>query len=223
TTPTDPIEPAETVSPADPPPPAPIRSRRSRVSAPVYNLVQLSGTAGHGKRRAKGDIVADRRRRRTVSGPVSVDNNKAAPTLAQGATPESVRSGIDALDVAQLASKLESPRTRRQKVLEETVSSRRSSTRFSTAITPIATPLSNKSSKVSKRGRKSMDKAQIPMSRELRRLQDTKEFAGIDEKPVKYTVWSNGKYVDPKAPEPPATKKSEPEPTTKESKEAEPE
>jgi histone-lysine N-methyltransferase ASH1L len=37
------------------------------------------------------------------------------------------------------------------------------------------------------------------MSRELRRLQDTKEFSGIDDKPVLHTVWSNGKYIDPKA------------------------
>ncbi len=35
------------------------------------------------------------------------------------------------------------------------------------------------------------------MSRELRRLQDTNEFAHIDEKPVRHTVWSNGKYLDP--------------------------
>ncbi|KAJ4259610.1 hypothetical protein NW762_007540 [Fusarium torreyae] len=217
----DPIDPIETVSPADPPPPAPARTRRSRVSAPVYNLVQLSGTAGHGKRRAKGDIVADRRRRRTVSGPIVDNDNEAASSPVQGATPETVRSGIDALGAIQSASKLDSPRTRRQKVSEETVLSRRPSTRFSGAFAPITTTPINKSSKISKRSRKSMEKAQAPMSRELRRLQDTKEFAHIDEKPVVHTVWSNGKYVDPKAPKPSSQKKSEPEPAAEEPKEAE--
>ena len=103
----EPIEPTETDSAANAPPPAPIRSRRSRVSAPVYNLVQLSGTAGHGKRRAKGDIVADRRRRRkTISGPILGDD-KGTPDTSQDATPETVRSGIDALGATQSASKLD--------------------------------------------------------------------------------------------------------------------
>jgi hypothetical protein len=61
------------------------------------------------------------------------------------------------------------------------------------------------------------------MSRELRRLQDTKEFSHIDERPVIQSVWSNGKFVDPKAPTPQSKKKPEPEPATEEPKEAEPE
>ncbi|RGP80936.1 histone-lysine n-methyltransferase ash1l [Fusarium longipes] len=220
----DPIEPTESVSLVDPSPPAPIRSRRSRMSAPVYNLVQLSGTAGHGKRRAKGDIVADRRRRRrTVSGPVSLGDSSATSSPAQGATPETVRSGIDALGATQSASKLDSPRSRRQKVLEEDLPSKRPSTRRSSAITPLAVTPVNKKSKATKRSRKSMDKAETPLSRELRRLQDTKEFAHIDERPVIQSVWSNGKFVDPKAPAPSSRKKAEPEPTVEEPKEAEPE
>ncbi|KAF9768077.1 hypothetical protein IL306_014668 [Fusarium sp. DS 682] len=213
-------EPAETVSAANAPPPAPIRSRRSRVSAPVYNLVQLSGTAGHGKRRAKGDIVADRRRRRkTISGPILVDN-KATSSPAQNATPETVRSGIDALGATQSASKLDSPRTRRQKISEESGSNRRPSTRRSSAFTPIATTPITKNSRVTKRSRKSMEKPSTPMSRELRRLQDTKEFAHIDEKPVVLTVWSNGKYVDTKAAVSTSRKKAEPELAAEEPKEA---
>ncbi|RGP65460.1 histone-lysine n-methyltransferase ash1l [Fusarium sporotrichioides] len=219
----DPVEPTDSVSQVDPSPPAPIRSRRNRVSAPVYNLVQLSGTAGHGKRRAKGDIVADRRRRRrTVSGPVLSRDSPAPSSPAQGATPETVRSGIDALGVTQSASKLDSPRTRRQRILEEDLPSRRPSTRRSSTIAPAAVTPVNKKSKVTKRSRKSMD-AETPLSRELRRLQDTKEFAHIDEKPVIQSVWSNGKFVDPKAPAPPPKKKAEPEPAAEEPKEAEPE
>ncbi|KAJ4026963.1 hypothetical protein NW752_001922 [Fusarium irregulare] len=224
TTPSDPIELTQSASLVDLPPPASVRSRRSRVSAPVYNLVQLSGTAGHGKRRAKGDIVADRRRRRrTVSGPVFPNDTSATSSSAQGATPETIRSGIDALGIAQSASKLDSPRTRRQRILEDDLPSRRPSTRRSSAIVPaVVTPVSKKS-KVTKRSRKSVDKAETPMSRELRRLQDTKEFSHIDEKPVIQSVWSNGKFVDPKAPALQSKKKPEPEPATKEPKEAEPE
>ncbi|KAG8356074.1 hypothetical protein FVEN_g6102 [Fusarium venenatum] len=219
----DPIEPSDSVSTADPPPPAPTRSRRNRVSAPIYNLVQLSGTAGHGKRRAKGDIVADRRRRRrTVSGPVFPGDGSAPSSPAQGATPETVRSGIDALGVTRSASKLDSPRTRRQRISEEDLPNRRPSTRRSSTVTPAAATPVNKKSKVTKRSRKSMD-AETPLSRELRRLQDTKEFSHIDEKPVIQSVWSNGKFVDPKAPVPPPRKKAEPEPVTEEPKEAEPE
>jgi histone-lysine N-methyltransferase ASH1L len=52
-----------------------------------------------------------------------------------------------------------------------------------------------------------VEDTKVPL--ELRRLQDTKEFAHSDEKPVIYTVWSNGKYVDPNEPlEPSARKKA---------------
>lgn len=219
----EPIEPTETDSAANALPPAPIRSRRSRVSAPVYNLVQLSGTAGHGKRRAKGDIVADRRRRRkTISGPVLGDDKGTSDT-PQDATPETVRSGIDALGATQSASKLDSPRARRQKIAEESSSSRRSSTRRSSVFAPIAATPITKNSKATKRSRKSTEKPSTPMSRELRRLQDTKEFAHIDEKPVVLSVWSNGKFVDPKAAKAASRKKAEPEQSAEEPKEAEPE
>ncbi|KAF5579495.1 histone-lysine n-methyltransferase ASH1L [Fusarium pseudoanthophilum] len=219
----EPIEPTETDSAANAPAPAPIRSRRSRVSAPVYNLVQLSGTAGHGKRRAKGDIVADRRRRRkTISGPILGDDKGTSDT-SQDATPETVRSGIDALGATQSASKLDSPRPRRQKIAEESGSSRRSSTRRTSVFAPIAATPITKNSKVTKRSRKSMEKPSTPMSRELRRLQDTKEFAHIDEKPVVLSVWSNGKFVDPKAAKAASRKKTEPEQAAEEPKEAEPE
>ena len=51
--------------------PASGRSRRARANAPVYNLSKLSGTAIHGKRRANGDIVNERKRR-TISGAASL-------------------------------------------------------------------------------------------------------------------------------------------------------
>jgi histone-lysine N-methyltransferase ASH1L len=66
-------------------------------------------------------------------------------------------------------------------------------------------------SALNKRGKKAAQKALGGLSRELKRLQDTNEFLHIDTRPVRYTVWSNGKYVDtdpsqPTAPEPPRKK-----------------
>ena len=37
----------------------------------------------------------------------------------------------------------------------------------------------------------------MSVSRELLRLRDTNEFAHIETRPVLYSVWRNGKYVDP--------------------------
>lgn len=195
-------------------PPSAARPRRARVSAPVYNMAQLSGTAGHGKRRAKGDIVADRRR--TISGDTLVSRSTGASPRAT----RTVRDGIDALDLQWSLGRLDSPRTRRQR-LQDSPASRRSSTRLSGPV-PVSA-LTNKLSALSKRSRKAIDKGMSNMSRELRRLQDTKEFAHIDDKPVVHTVWANGKFIDPNAPEPPARRKSQPEPAAEEPEEAEPE
>ncbi|KAI5464009.1 hypothetical protein BGZ63DRAFT_411857 [Mariannaea sp. PMI_226] len=210
----EPVEPAESVPPATESP-SPARPRRSRLSIPVYNIAQLSGTAGHGKRRAKGDIVADRRR--TISGDTLVSGSRATPRVSKA-----VREGIDALDLSWSLNKLDSPRARSQK--SQTSSVRRVSSRLS-GTTPV-TALAGKLNTLGKRSRKAVDKGMTTMSRELRRLQDTNEFAGIDEKPVLHTVWSNGKYVDPKAAESPARrkpKKEEPEPEEEKKEEPEPE
>ncbi|ERS98220.1 hypothetical protein HMPREF1624_05003 [Sporothrix schenckii ATCC 58251] len=47
-----------------------------------------------------------------------------------------------------------------------------------------------------KRRRRVSDKPTTEeLPRELRRLQDTKEFSHVDNEPIVYTVWSNGRYV----------------------------
>ncbi|KAH7309088.1 hypothetical protein B0I35DRAFT_453617 [Stachybotrys elegans] len=195
--------------------PEPGRRRRSQRAAPVYNLSKLSGTAGHGKRRAKGDIVLEKRRR-TVSGAALAGNadlaSESQDTLTRE-TSKSARRGIDALDLHW------SPRTRR--MARESPRNGRSSSRH------VSNPVSSLGAKLtsmSKRGRKAVDKGVTKMSRELRRLQDTKEFAHVDEQPVVHTVWSNGKYIDPDAPpEPRARKKAKIEtPEPEEEEEAEP-
>lgn len=187
------------------------RPRRARVSAPVYNLAQLSGTAGHGKRRAKGDIVANRRR--TISGVTFTvrDEVEAHDTSST----KTVNHGIDALDLSRSLRSLTTPRTRSK--LQQSPRSQRSSSRLASA--PISA-ISSKLSTAGKRRRKSTEKGMAATSRELRRLQDTKEFAHIDERPVLHTVWSNGKFVDPNAPKP-VEKKDKAEPVQEEVEQAE--
>jgi histone-lysine N-methyltransferase ASH1L len=104
----------------------------------------------------------------------------------------------------------------------------RRATRLSGA--PVET-LSTKLSALRKRGKKAVDKALVGLPLELRRLQDTNEFAHIDTRPVRYTVWSKGKYVevDPAqptttpAPESPRKKARVEEDEAREEQSAEPE
>lgn len=215
---TVPAEPVKKVIAAKPAPPPSLRSRRSNIGTPVYNLAKLSGTDGHGKRRAKGDIVADRRRRKTISGPIV---NNAEQTTSSPAIPD-IRNDPHAIRHYQSLKKLDTPRTRLQVTADPSPSSRRSSTRRSSAIVPIATPSSTKTTKSSKRSRKAEPQQPAIMSREMKRLADTKEFAGVDTEPVVLSYWSNGKFVDPKAAKQPPRKKSEPEPAEEEEAEPEP-
>ncbi|RSL47355.1 hypothetical protein CEP53_009962 [Fusarium sp. AF-6] len=223
----EPIDTVPTTVPAEPvkkviavkPAPAPsLRSRRSNIGTPVYNLAKLSGTDGHGKRRAKGDIVADRRRRKTISGPIvsnaeqATSSSEPAPSIT--AMRDAIRNDPRAIALYKSLKKLDTPRTRLQVTADPSPSSRRSSTRRSSAIVPIATPSSTKTTKSSKRSHKAVEKQPAIMSREMKRLADTKEFAGVDTEPVVLSYWSNAKQ--------PPRKKSEPEPAEEE-EEAEPE
>lgn len=181
------------------------RSRRARVSAPVYNLSRLSGTASHGKRRANGDVVDSKssRRRQNIANGVPT----GSPTRTRLSQPSSkaISEGIHALDLEWSLSKLDSPRSTRRKTQSPPKPSRLASRRA--AAVEAVSALSTKVSALGKRIRRPSEKAMGNVPRELRKLQDTKEFSHIDDKPVVYTVWSNGKYIDPNAPvEPPAKK-----------------
>ncbi len=163
----------------------------------------------HGKRRANGDIVANRRRR-TIAGGAPFGNLESGSASveslerdADGAT----QDGIDALD---LASPLQRSKTRKQKPSTKEIkhgdnSQRRISTRSTGA---EAETLAHKLATLGKRSRKSFEKGLSKMARELRRLQDTNEFAGIDTKPVIYTTWANGKYIDEEEEREPPKKKA---------------
>ncbi|MDA4133106.1 MAG: hypothetical protein OK454_08290, partial [Thaumarchaeota archaeon] len=93
------------------PPPSTGRARRAR-QAPVYNLSKLSGTDVHGKRAAKGDIVGDRRRRRTISGGGTLIGDDANDTSRRMAS-RAVQDGIEALDLEWSVGKLSTPRAAR--------------------------------------------------------------------------------------------------------------
>lgn len=193
---------------------SPQRPRRSRLSAPIYNLSKLSGTDGHGKRRANGDDVADRRRR-TISGDTLIGS-----FLTQ--SPSHKTHKLDAFDANWSPQSLNTPRTTRRQARESPRGLRMSSRRTTTATTGVLN-FGNRVSKITKRTGRAVAKGVSRISRELSRLQDTKEFAGLDDKPVLHTIWSNGKYVDPnevkKAPEP---KKAKVAPVEEEPEQEEP-
>ncbi|KAK5998980.1 Histone-lysine N-methyltransferase ash1 [Cladobotryum mycophilum] len=219
--------------------PSPRRARRARASSPIYNLSKLSGTSAHGRRRSKGDIVSNRRRR-TISGDGMVDSIELGAGGAQANNNSSNNNNnssidgvaktetIDALDLQCSPARPNTPRSRRQ--ARSSPRNLRSSSRLAgpsatSATTAPVSSLPAKLSAMSKRNRKSVDNTGPRMTRELRRLQDTKEFAHIDDIPVVHTVWSNGKYINPtQATEPPARKRIKAEsPEVEIKKEEEPE
>lgn len=214
---------AESPLPADPP--STTRPRRARKSLPSYNISKLSQLST--TRTPKADAAGDKRRR-TISGDTLVNDNDGtglADTLEK--TSKTVQNGIDALSLdwsisgpntPQGASKATRPKGNKGSVpapIERRVT-RRSGLPTQTVATRIA--------ELSKKTKKTIEKVQANLSLELRRLQDTNEFAHIETAPVRYTVWSNGKYVDPnEEKEAAARKKKESEVNASEQSKKEPE
>ncbi|KAL2161144.1 hypothetical protein VTH06DRAFT_8363 [Thermothelomyces fergusii] len=193
----EPPQPAETSEPAESSPTS--RPRRARSNLPVYNLSKLAGTDVHGKRRSKADAAADRRRR-TVSEGSPASRDDSAPDGPAHTLEKTTRAGQDDAGASRTrgsAPVLHKPRSAR-------VSKKSSSSPVPTRLTRRAArltgaPVENLAMKLSalgKRGKKAVEKGFGRLSRELLRLKDTDEFAHIDTRPVRYTVWSNGKYVD---------------------------
>ena len=204
---------AEQPPPADPPSTA--RPRRARSSLPVYNIARLAGTDAHGRRRSKGDAIQGKeKRRRTISDAMVLDddNKSANDSIHALAKVQGAKAGVDASDLNRSITSLKTPKSAR--ISKKVESSRspaygtRRATRLSAA--PVET-IATKLSAIGKRGKKAVDKGLGRISRELMRLQDTNEFAHIETRPVRYSVWSNGKYVDvdaepETAPQPPRKK-----------------
>ncbi|KAJ8128242.1 hypothetical protein O1611_g5394 [Lasiodiplodia mahajangana] len=189
---------AESTATTPTPTPTSERTRRPRLSTPVYNLAKLAGTSGHGKRRAKGDDVADRKRRTSLSATVDagIEGDKGADAATK-ATTTPIKDTIHASDSQSSVRGTKSPKSKASKKQQDAPPKR-----IATRASGIeAETLAHKLSSLGKRGRKTFEKGVAKMSRELRRLQDTNEFSGIDTRPVLFTTWSNGKYVDPSVPE----------------------
>ncbi|KAF4119865.1 [histone H3]-lysine4 N-trimethyltransferase ASH1L [Geosmithia morbida] len=167
----------------------PGRARRTRVSRPEYNLSKLAGTADHGKRRANGDVVSNRRRR-TIAGTTMTDEQAANGTpQRKSSRPARDNASIDALNL-QSPPKTAKPSNTRRQVKESPLP-----VRVTRRTAPALSPPSKQSARSKRRSSTKIDESQLP--RELRRLQDTKEFSHVDEKPIIITVWSNGKYINP--------------------------
>lgn len=181
--------------------PASGRSRRARANAPVYNLSKLSGTAIHGKRRANGDIVNERKRR-TISGAVSV-SDLAGDADGSAGTP--MGRDMEALDLdvkmaKSVASKTPNPKKRAHSPVPEP-EPRRISTRSSGV---PAESVADKLVALGKKGKKAAAQGMSKVSRELMKLQGTREYlVGKDDPtPAIYTTWSKGKLVTHNNPEP---------------------
>ncbi|KAI1761988.1 SET domain-containing protein [Hypoxylon sp. FL1150] len=194
-TPTEPQQVTEAAVPQQPTkqsPPAPVtpastRSRRN-LPAPVYNLAQLAGTAGHGKRRAKGDIVSNRRRG-------SAANQAAQVANAANAKVEDATTNTGGVEPNTSPARDEVSKTK------ESTPSKRTGTRFSRQEKP-ETPTKKQQGISKKRSREDVEDgvSEVKLPRELRRLQDTDEFRKIEKPDTITTVWANGKYVaDPEA------------------------
>jgi histone-lysine N-methyltransferase ASH1L len=183
------------------------RPRRARASLPVYNLAKLSGTS-HGKRRVNGDEPTSARKRRNVSGETLVAEPQAPRPATSGAD-TAVRDGINALDLEWSIDKLDTPG--KKKAASEIIP--RATRSKASLLGEKSKAVMTKATVLGKRGRKAFEAGITKMSRELRRLQDTNEFTGIETKPVLHTIWAKGKQVtleelEARAAAPPPAKKA---------------
>ncbi len=214
---------AEQPLPAEPPSAG--RPRRSLTSLPVYNIARLAGTDVHGRRRSKGDTVLNKKRRTTLNAGL-VNGAESSPVASIGSPAKGSQAAPEqpgASGAKRAVSILNTPKTGR--ITKKSAASPASAnlTRRATRLSGApGESLATKLTALSKRGKKAVEKGVKGLTRELRRLQDTNEFAHIDTRPVRYTVWSNGKYIDvdpsqpTPAPEPPRKKVKVDEKPTKE-------
>lgn len=189
------------------------RSQRKRASVPTYNIKVLTGTAVHAPHKfdinAKTGLPAAhaKDRRRTISGDTFVglgSNNSSTETIQKNAS-RLVRDGIDALDLQWSPKALSKSRSQigfggsSKKSNQQKEAARRATRASGEKIES----LTKKLSVLGKRSRKTFEEGLGGLTRaarELKRLADTNEFAGIDTKPVIHEVWSNGKLVVPESP-----------------------
>ncbi|EPE04593.1 set domain-containing protein [Ophiostoma piceae UAMH 11346] len=147
-----------------------------------------SATSSETTPSAADTSIAARRPMRTVrqAKPIVQDSPRQIRPGAQSVS----KADINSTSPASLSAKKTSARSETLLALPQTVERR--NTRRSGLPLELAPP---KPASSSKRRRSESDKNLTGVSRELLRLEDTKEYKHVDENPVVYTVWSNGKYV----------------------------
>ncbi|OIW30644.1 hypothetical protein CONLIGDRAFT_286218 [Coniochaeta ligniaria NRRL 30616] len=181
---------------------SPARPRRARASLPVYNISKLAGTDIHGRRRAKGDDVRTRTRRR-VSAADALTSNAGASSSTVNIANELVGDAITALNINWSVGLPATPpgakiTKKKSGALAETKQEILTRRAARLSGTPVPSAVTSALTSIGKRGKKAAEEGLSRISRELRRLQDTKEFAHVDDRPIIQTVWSNGKFVDPR-------------------------
>lgn len=196
--------------PAESPPTIPGRPLRARASLPVYNISKLVGTDVHGRRRAKGDVVGHRKHRRVFPLDAPAGNNAGASSSTVNLTNEVVGDAINALNIDWSVGLPATPKgaklAKKKSVGALSEAKAEVLTRRAARLsgTPVPSAVTSALTSIGKRGKKAAEDGLSRISRELRRLQDTKEFAHVDDRPIIQTVWSNGKFVDPRTLDQPA-------------------
>lgn len=176
----------------DSPTATPDRPRRARASLPVYNVSKLFGII-RDRRRAEGDDVRVKPKRRVSAADALTDNAAGAPSTDNIANVP-VANEVDAPAILQ-GAKIGKNKTGTRKETRQELLTRRA-TRLSS--TPAPSKVTGALTSIGRSGKKAAEDGLLRITRELRRLQDTKEFAHVDDRPIIETVWSKGKFVDPR-------------------------
>ncbi|CAG8958868.1 hypothetical protein HYFRA_00011821 [Hymenoscyphus fraxineus] len=172
------------------------RSRRARASVGTYNVKVLSGTAIHAPRKylknPDGTPVAPKPRRRTISGDTLVEADQLIQAADEAFNPDwSVKK------LPRSKSQIGLAEDAKKTPVKKVVNRRKSMLSTSDKVV-------KKFSVLGKRSRQTLDeglsnlaaKVDLPkVPRELKRLQDTDEFAKRETIKVIHEIWSNGKLV----------------------------
>ena len=153
------------------------------------------------KKYCKDKGVVDEARRRTISGDTLVSalasGNSSSATVQKDAQ-RLVSAGIDALDLQWSIKKL--PKSRSQIGLggspkKSPKKGKPSDHKALRSTGEKVESLTKTFSALGKRGRDTLEGGLKKVTRELRNLADTNEYAHIDTEPVVHEVWSKGKLV----------------------------
>jgi histone-lysine N-methyltransferase ASH1L len=189
-------------------------SQRERKSVATYNVKVLTGTAVHAPRKYCKNPdgtpvdVTKTVRRRTISGDTLIGASKSANASTTSLVKDNnrtVQNGIEKLDLQWSMKGL--PRSKSQiglagdakKPVKSTPLKRSKSLYTKSAVQKLANKFGT-----GKRHKETLQEdaasGATRFKRELRKLQDTPEFAKIETEPIIHEVWSNGKLLQEERP-----------------------